>query len=244
MSRSAASLSTQNQMNPETKMFSFQSFTISLTLLAAGLILLSSAVPLPSEDPVMDNSSDRQNGSTFLYFAYGSNLLKERLQLKNPSATIYCVAKLKDYKLVFGNHKGLASQRWHGGVATIEHSPGDEVWGVVWRMNMSDLESLDRQENVKMGTYSPVEVNVSTSRQDLSCRTYIMNSCVYAPPSPQYLQVIVMGAEQNGLPEDYQEKLRSIETNKYEGPLPVMEELEKALKKPKKERTEEIQSDD
>lgn len=57
-------------------------------------------------------------------------------------------------------------------------------------------------------------------------------------------QVIVMGAEQNGLPEDYQEKLRSIETNKYEGPLPVMEELEKALKKPKKERTEEIQSDD
>uniref|UniRef100_A0A673IPJ6 Gamma-glutamylcyclotransferase b n=1 Tax=Sinocyclocheilus rhinocerous TaxID=307959 RepID=A0A673IPJ6_9TELE len=129
------------------------------------------------------------NGSTFLYFAYGSNLLKERLQLKNPSATVYCVAKLKDYKLVFGNHKGLASQRWRGGVTTIEHSPGDEVWGVVWRMNMSDLESLDRQENVKMGTYSPVEVNVSASRQDLSCRTYIMNSCVYAPPSPQYLQV-------------------------------------------------------
>ena len=45
---------------------------------------------------------------------------------------------------MFGNHKGLASDRWHGGVATIEHSPGDEVWGVVWRMNMSDLESLDR----------------------------------------------------------------------------------------------------
>lgn len=50
----------------------------------------------------------------------------------------------QDYRLVFGNHKGLASDRWHGGVATIEHSPGDEVWGVVWRMNMSDLESLDR----------------------------------------------------------------------------------------------------
>lgn len=114
-----------------------------------------------------------ENNHTFLYFAYGSNLLKERLQLKNPSATVHCVAMLKvrsvirctnilshiicahvlcncffclfqDYKLVFGNHKGLASVRWHGGVATIEHSPGDEVWGVVWRMNMSDLESLDR----------------------------------------------------------------------------------------------------
>ncbi|KAK2903675.1 hypothetical protein QQF64_009147 [Cirrhinus molitorella] len=240
----AVSPRTQNQLNPEmNNMSSCRSLVISLTLLAAGFNLLSSAVPLPPEDSMMDNSTDHQNRSTFLYFAYGSNLLKERLQLKNPSATIHCVAKLKDYKLVFGNHKGLASQRWHGGVATIEHSLGDEVWGVVWKMNISDLESLDRQENVKMGTYSPVEVNVSTSGQDLSCRTYIMNSCIYAPPSPQYLKVIVMGAEQNGLPEDYQEKLRSIETNKYEGPLPVMEELKKAFKK-SKERTEEIQSED
>ncbi|KAI2654846.1 Gamma-glutamylcyclotransferase [Labeo rohita] len=206
----AISPSTQNQLNPETNnMSSCLSLVISLTLLAVGFNLLSSAVPLPSEDSMMDNITDHQNGSTFLYFAYGR----------------------------------LASQRWHGGVATIEHSLGDEVWGVVWRMNMSDLDSLDSQENVKMGTYSPVEVNVSTSVQDFSCRTYIMNSCIYAPPSPQYLQVIVMGAKQNGLPEDYQEKLRSIETNKYEGPLSVMEELMKAFKK-NRERTEEIQSDD
>ncbi len=52
-----------------------------------------------------------------------------------------------------------------------------------------------------------------------------------------------MGAEQNGLPEDYQDKLRAIQTNKYEGALPVMEKLEKAWKKPK-ESTEEIQSED
>lgn len=45
---------------------------------------------------------------------------------------------------MFGNHEGLASDRWHGGVANIERSPGDEVWGVVWRMSVSDLESLDR----------------------------------------------------------------------------------------------------
>ncbi|XP_005755309.1 gamma-glutamylcyclotransferase [Pundamilia nyererei] len=174
-----------------------------------------------------------EDNHTFLYFAYGSNLLKERLQLKNPSATVHCVARLKDYKLVFGNHKGLASDRWHGGVATIEHSPGDEVWGVVWRMNVSDLESLDSQENVTLGAYSPVELLVKTKGQDLNCRTYIMNSCVYAPPSPQYLKVIVMGAEQNGLPKDYQEKLRAIKTNMYEGPLPMMAELERARRRAK-----------
>lgn len=32
---------------------------------------------------------------TFLYFAYGSNLLKERLQLHNPSAAVHCVARLQ-----------------------------------------------------------------------------------------------------------------------------------------------------
>lgn len=47
------------------------------------------------------------------------------------------------------------------------------------------------------------------------------------------LQVIVMGAEQNGLPKDYQEKLRAIKTNKYEGPLPMMTELERALRRAK-----------
>ncbi|XP_035614440.2 gamma-glutamylcyclotransferase-like [Oncorhynchus keta] len=124
----------------------------------------------------------------FLYFAYGSNLLKERLQLKNPSASIHCVARLKDNKLIFGNYKGLASDRWHGGVATIENSPGDEMWGVVWRMNVADLKSLDSQVNVRLGAYSPVEVNVKTRGQELIYRTYIMNSCVYAPPSPQYLK--------------------------------------------------------
>ena len=107
-----------------------------------------------------------ENKHTFLYFAYGSNLLKERLQLRNPSALIHCVATLKvtsprpaspittssllracfffqDYRLVFGNYNGLASERWHGGVATIEPNPGEEVWGVVWKMSITDLESLD-----------------------------------------------------------------------------------------------------
>ena len=57
-----------------------------------------------------------------------------------------------------------------------------------------------------------------------SVQTQLISSC-------ECLQVIVMGAEQNGLPEDYQEKLRAIKTNLYEGPLPVMAEVERARKK-------------
>ena len=39
----------------------------------------------------------------FLYFAFGSNLLTERIHIKNPSAKFKCVAKLDRYKLAF-NH--------------------------------------------------------------------------------------------------------------------------------------------
>lgn len=40
-------------------------------------------------------SYSMEDNPTFLYFAYGSNLLKERLQIKNPSAIIHCVATLQ-----------------------------------------------------------------------------------------------------------------------------------------------------
>ncbi|XP_032728217.1 gamma-glutamylcyclotransferase isoform X2 [Lontra canadensis] len=56
-----------------------------------------------------------QEAESFLYFAYGSNLLTERIHLRNPSAAFRCVARLQDYKLDFGNSQGKTSETWHGG---------------------------------------------------------------------------------------------------------------------------------
>ena len=39
--------------------------------------------------------------STFLYFAYGSNLLTERIHFQNPSATFRGAAQLGGYRLEF-----------------------------------------------------------------------------------------------------------------------------------------------
>ena len=39
--------------------------------------------------------------STFLYFAYGSNLLAERIHFQNPSASFRGVAKLDGYRMDF-----------------------------------------------------------------------------------------------------------------------------------------------
>ncbi|MGH0143623.1 UNVERIFIED_CONTAM: hypothetical protein FKN15_020584 [Acipenser sinensis] len=127
---------------------------------------------------------------------------------------------ISDYTLKFGNWKGIENS-WHGGAATITESLGDEVWGVVWKMNISDLQSLDKQESVEMGMYSPLEVTVETEEDELSCRTYKMNECVVTATSPQYKQVFCLGAKQNSLPVEYIKKLEAVETNNYSGPTPL-----------------------
>ncbi|XP_007436745.1 gamma-glutamylcyclotransferase [Python bivittatus] len=177
----------------------------------------------------------------FLYFAYGSNLLQERIMLRNPSVVFLALAQLLDYKLAFGSHQGKPSSQWNGGTATIVYSPGEEVWGIIWKMNTSDLYSLDRQEGVENGIYIPIEVIVRTQDEKVvKCRSYQMDDCVHDLPSPQYKKVICMGAKQNGLPMDYQKKLDSIETNNYAGRVPVFEEIEAAFNASEKQNNEDL----
>uniref|UniRef100_A0A4W5JGS8 Gamma-glutamylcyclotransferase a n=1 Tax=Hucho hucho TaxID=62062 RepID=A0A4W5JGS8_9TELE len=156
----------------------------------------------------------------FMYFAYGSNLLKERLQLKNPSAVVFTTGSLKDHVIKFGYWKKEFNNTnsWHGGVATIEESKGDVVWGVVWKMDKDNLISLDKQEGVGIGFYSPLDVTINTDEGEVLCRTYQMNNFTVHQTSPPYKQVVCLGAKQNGLPLDYIKKLEAVETNGYSGP--------------------------
>ncbi|XP_054620414.1 gamma-glutamylcyclotransferase a isoform X1 [Dunckerocampus dactyliophorus] len=164
------------------------------------------------------NMTKAAGEGTFMYFAFGSNLLKERLQLANPSATFLATGRLKDYKLDFGLWGTNVENNWHGGVATIRESPGSEVWGVIWTLNNDNVDSLDEQEGVEGGMYSPMEVLVESSHGPIMCRTYQMNNFHACLPSPQYKHVVCWGAEQNGLPVEYRSRLEALEANNYRGP--------------------------
>uniref|UniRef100_A0A672YTI3 Gamma-glutamylcyclotransferase a n=2 Tax=Sphaeramia orbicularis TaxID=375764 RepID=A0A672YTI3_9TELE len=165
----------------------------------------------------------------FMYFAFGSNLLKERLQLANPTAVFCTTGRLKDYKLNFGLWEEHVDNVWHGGVATIEFCPGAEVWGVIWTLSNKNLTSLDNQEGVRQGKYSPLEVTVETEKGLMLCRTYQMNNFCTCPPSPQYKQVVCLGAEQNGLPMEYLKRLKVIQTNSYSGPS-ILDQIKSVMK--------------
>ena len=75
-----------------------------------------------------------------LYFAFGSNLNKERLRFSCPSAELKNVAKLENYKLSFYGY----SKRWHGAGASIELSAGAYCWGAVWSIADGEIEALDK----------------------------------------------------------------------------------------------------
>lgn len=74
----------------------------------------------------------------FLYFAYGSNLLEQRIHIKNPSAERAGIAKLDNYRLDFNTY----SNKWKGAVATITKKEGGHVWGALWTLNKEHMETL------------------------------------------------------------------------------------------------------
>ncbi|XP_002737048.1 gamma-glutamylcyclotransferase-like [Saccoglossus kowalevskii] len=171
--------------------------------------------------------------STFRYFAYGSNLLKERIHINNPSAEFIGVALLKNYKLAFGNCKRVlqhhkSNSHWgDGGVATILKSEGDNVWGSVWKINMDHMAALDSQEGVSERYYDPLEVVVHTLDNDeLVCRTYQQTECELCDPTPQYLSVVQDGAKQSGLPNTYLSFLMSIKHNNYQGESSIYQQVQ------------------
>ncbi|KAJ8007892.1 hypothetical protein DPEC_G00098900 [Dallia pectoralis] len=189
----------------------------------------------------ISNATNTPGSEHFMYFAYGSNLLRERLQLNNPSAGFVSTGCLKDWVIKFGYWNKELNNSWHGGVATIEESKEDVVWGVVWKMDKDHLITLDRQEGVGKGLYSPFNVTVNTEDGEVVCRTYKMNNFTVHLTSPQYKQVVCLGAKQSGLPLDYIKKLEAVETNDYSGPS-ILDDIT-ALKPSEKEKDLEMLPD-
>ncbi|XP_067002424.2 gamma-glutamylcyclotransferase isoform X2 [Anabrus simplex] len=164
----------------------------------------------------------------FLYFAYGSNLLAQRIHINNPTAKRIATGKLKDYRLDFN----FWSPGWKGCVATIVPQEGSVTWGAVWEIDISNLPNLDRQELVHKGVYFPLQVTIETTdHEKLSCRTYQLYD-IPPPlkeyqelpeerrPSKTYLKVIIEGAKESCLPESYISSLELIPDNGQESNFP------------------------
>lgn len=139
------------------------------------------------------------------YFAYGSNLLTERLQARCPSASARQIARADKYALTFCKKSQDGS-----GKATLSSCPtaGCRVFGVVFDLDECELSELDKAEGAGKG-YDRIEdfqVNVAGLPKPLSVVTYIADPAfidLTLKPYDWYLSLIVVGARQHELPLQY-----------------------------------------
>jgi len=146
-----------------------------------------------------------------LYFAYGSNLDPDQMRERCPGALTVGLAALHDERVVFP----LYSQRWGGGVASVQPAHGGMVWGVLYDLDEQDLAALDGHEGFiatgnQHNLYDREHVTVDLVRPDdgsiprrVRAWIYIARPSNPQPPTRRYLDAILRGARHHRLPEEY-----------------------------------------
>lgn len=159
--------------------------------------------------------------SSQLYFCYGADMGQDCIRESCADPRFECVASLRDYRLVFVGR----SRKWDGAEEALVKSPGSVVWGVVYRLGYSDGDSLDAWKDIRLnGTgvrfHYPVTV-VSEDGRELSALLYQKAELgVPRKPGREYLSLVVAGAKERGLPEEYVESLADIESVPAGYPVP------------------------
>jgi cation transport regulator ChaC len=145
--------------------------------------------------------------STFLYFAYGSNLLAARLKERTPSARACGVGVLPWYEL-----------RWHkegndgSGKCDIVHAPTStgHVQGVVYEIDKHEKPALDAAESLGVG-YSEKQLEVQLSGRSVHAWAYMaLRTRADVVPFTWYKALVVAGARQSGLDAAYIQALEAV----------------------------------
>ena len=137
-----------------------------------------------------------------IYFAYGSNMNREQMGARCPDAEVMEIGEIKDLEF-FINERGVAS---------VRRAEGESVFGQLWKIDDEAEASLDMYEGVDDNRYRKDTVTVSAQdgRELKDVLIYIDDREKEGSPRPGYMEKIISGAEESGLPADYIRMLRSL----------------------------------
>ena len=137
------------------------------------------------------------------------------------SPRVVATARLAGHRLGFYGYSPV----WDGGLETVVPAAGQDVWGVVCELSLSDADSLDTWQGVRLngtGAYFhwPAEVigadgvvhAVLVYKKDILGRP--------TAPSRPVLDTILAGAEEHGLPGAYTALLRGMASKPAAYPVP------------------------
>ena len=139
------------------------------------------------------------------YFAFGSNMARTTLDERSVRAGRVGAAYVAEHRLAFT----LPSQRWTGHAADMLPDRNHRTWGVLWQLE--DPHALDPYET----RYDRVPITVTLSGEGSSrpttAFTYTVKPELRAvwedSPAPAYLDRMLVGAAEAGLPAAYVEFL-------------------------------------
>jgi cation transport regulator ChaC len=148
----------------------------------------------------------------FLYFAYGSNMSSPRLTApeRAPSATRVTVGYVPGRRLTFDKF----STRDRSGKCDCEATgnPRDRVYGVLYRIAASERAALDEAEGLHRGYRDEILTVIGGEATHRALAYVATDKRPGLPVFDWYLEHVLRGASDNGLPREYVESLRRIPT--------------------------------
>jgi gamma-glutamylcyclotransferase len=147
------------------------------------------------------------------YFAYGSNMQSATLRGRRGIAYRRALpGRLEGWRLVLDKPALIPVG---GAFANIIPDPTAAVHGVLFEITEDDLAHLDLTEGVLLGNYErvPVTVQPLTPPDAEVIVAYTLTSERRDPnqlPTQRYMRLLIEGAEEHGLPEEYIARLRSV----------------------------------
>ena len=133
-----------------------------------------------------------------LYFAYGANMDPDEFTRRVGAMERIGPAYLENHRLVFNRH----STRWQGGVSSVVESPGQQAFGILWRITPQALAQLDVIENPTAYARVVKDVVVEGGHR-MTCHLYVSHPQREMEPAPAYLALLINAAEKANLPPDH-----------------------------------------
>jgi gamma-glutamylcyclotransferase (GGCT)/AIG2-like uncharacterized protein YtfP len=134
------------------------------------------------------------------YFAYGSNMAAAQI---GAGARFLRPARLEGYRLALTRR----SIRWKAGVLDIVVAEGHAVWGALFELDQRALEAIDLKEAAG-SSYRRIEIDVEG--EPAMAYEVIAKEPEEIPSTPAYAEVVLAGARQCGLPEEWMGELARI----------------------------------
>lgn len=166
-------------------------------------------------DKVMKDRAAVKGDGVRLYFAYSGVLDREAFEIWREEHSYQffqlpegLVAEAEGVDLVFD----FPSRWWGGRVAGLADKAGASVFGRLFEIPVKDWPVIQHKEGVVTGMSVERSIKVKTSAGEAEATAFVTNpvrASVEGPVSGRYVEALIRGAKQSGLPATYIESLQA-----------------------------------